>query len=136
MNFLETPVHNAAIPELKFKAPILKKNSKIAVARLDGGRFIPTPRAEVIDWDMLDARLEIKLSEMQASDYWNYIPEIPFQGAQDTKNKIDEIRLTAANEGQDYVLIYGVGPDASWASFGKQALSETCLLYTSDAADD
>ena len=126
-DFLDIPVHNAAIPQMKYDAPTLRKNSKIAVARLDGGRFIPTPRAEVVDWELLNNRVDMTITEMRASDYWNYIPEIPFQGAQDTRNKIDEIRLTAANGGQDYVLIYGVGPDASWASFGTRALSETGL---------
>jgi len=58
--------------------------------------------------------------------YLKYTPEIPFQG-QDTDNKIDEVRITAAAEGYSHVIIYGVGPDASWASFGGKALRETGL---------
>jgi len=133
ISLLDTPVHNAAIPlPAPISQPILKTDAKIAIARLDGGRFIPTPRNETVDWDLLNKRLDMEISEMKAGDYWNYIPEIPFQGAQDTMNKIDEIRLTAANEGQDYVVIYGVGPDASWASFGKRALSETGLKISEE----
>ncbi len=111
--------------------PTLSKDTKIAVARLDGGRFIPTPHAETVDWKFLDKRLSANIVEMDASKYYQYIPEIPFQG-QDTMNKIDEIRLAAANEGFDHVLIYGVGPDASWASFGRRALSETGLTVHED----
>ena len=37
------------------------------------------------------------------------------------------MRITAAAEGFSYVLIYGVGPDASWSSFGGKALRETGL---------
>lgn len=111
--------------------PVISANARIAVARLDGGRFIPTPRAETVDWNYLDNRLEANIVEMDASTYYEYIPEIPFQG-QDTMNKIDEIRLAAANEGFEHVLIYGVGPDASWASFGRRALSETGLSVHKD----
>jgi len=112
--------------------PVLNSNSVIAVARIDGGRLIPTPHEETVDWTYLDRRLGTQLTELGASNYYKYIPEIPFQGEYDTDNKIDEIRLTAANEGMDYVLIYGVGPDASWASFGKKALSETGLTVHKD----
>lgn len=116
----------AALTEVKIQPPALKKTAKIAVARLDGGRFIPTPYGEEVDWKMLDKRTEANISLMQAGSYLKYTPEIPFQG-QDTDNKIDEVRLTAAAEGYSHVLIYGVGPDASWASFGGKALRETGL---------
>ncbi len=112
-------------------SPLLKDGAKIAVARLDGGRLIPTPHDEAIDWAYLDRRVSSNVTQLGAGNYIKYIPEIPFQG-QDTDNKIDEVRLTAANEGFDYVLIYGVGPDASWASFGKKALSETGLKIKPD----
>jgi len=104
----------------------IETTAKIAVARLDGGRLIPTPYNEEFDWTMLDKRLSAEITLMNAGSYLKYIPEIPFQG-QDTDNKIDEVRITAAAEGFSYVLIYGVGPDASWASFGGKALRETGL---------
>jgi len=127
---LETPeIEYETLVPLRF----LDSDDRIAVARLDGGRYIPTPYAESQDWQFLNRRVDIDVQEMKASDYWKYIPEIPFQGAHDTDNKIDEVRLTAAGEGFNYVLIYGVGPDASWASFGKKALSETGLKISEDS---
>lgn len=112
-------------------AATFSQNSEIAVARLDGGRLIPTPHSETVDWGFLDNRVSAKITQLGAANYLKYIPEIAFQG-QDTMNKIDEIRLTAANEGYGHVLIYGVGPDASWASFGKRALSQTGLTIHED----
>lgn len=106
--------------------PVLESSAKIGVARLDGGRLIPTPHGEEFDWKMLDKRLGADISLMSAGNYLKYTPEIPFQG-QDTDNKIDEVRITAAAEGYSHVIIYGVGPDASWASFGGKALRETGL---------
>ena len=114
------------LTEVKVQSPTLEKTAKIAVARLDGGRLIPTPYGEEVDWKMLDKRTEADISLMTAGSYLKYTPEIPFQG-QDTDNKIDEVRITAAAEGYSHVLIYGVGPDASWASFGGKALRETGL---------
>lgn len=106
--------------------PVLESTAKIGVARLDGGRLIPTPYGEEFDWKMLDKRVGADISLMNAGDYLKYTPEIPFQG-QDTDNKIDEVRITAAAEGFSHVIIYGVGPDASWSSFGGKALRETGL---------
>ena len=112
--------------ETAIELPVLEKNAKIAVARLDGGRLIPTPYGEEVDWKMLNKRSEADISLMQAGSYLKYTPEIAFQD-QDSDNKIDEVRITAAAEGFSYVLIYGVGPDASWASIGGKALRETGL---------
>lgn len=132
IKLLDTPVFNPALPlTAPLSAPVLSKDASIAVARLDGGRMIPTPYGEQEDWTFLDRRIDAKISQLGAGNYIKYIPEIPFHG-QDTMNKIDEIRLTAANEGHDFVLIYGVGPDAGGASFGKRTLSETGLKISSD----
>jgi len=114
------------LAETTVQLPALEKNAKITVARLDGGRLIPTPYGEEVDWKMLDNRLNADITLMKVESYLKYTPEIPFQG-QDTDNKIDEVRITAAAEGYSHVIIYGVGPDASWASFGGKALRETGL---------
>ena len=37
---------------------------------------------------------------------------------QDSMNRIDEIRMTASDLRMNYVLIYGMGKDAGWGSFG------------------
>jgi len=114
------------LAETKAILPVLESSAKIGVARLDGGRLIPTPYGEEFDWKLLDKRLGANISLMNAGDYLKYTPEIPFH-EQDTDNKIDEVRITAAAEGYSHVIIYGVGPDASWASFGGKALRETGL---------
>jgi len=111
----------------------LAANSRIAVARLDGGRFIATPYNEEADWAFLDKRVDVKLDLMTAGDHFKYLPGIDFQGI-DTDNKIDEIRLTAANEGYSHVILYGMGKDAYWSSFGGKALAETGLTVHEDCA--
>ena len=111
--------------------PTFKTDGSIAVARLDGGRLISTPYEEERDWTFLDRRTDMSISQLGAGTYIKYTPEIP-HGSYDTDNKIDEIRLAAANEDYDYVLIYGVGPDAGWASFGGKVLSETGLTVSDD----
>lgn len=113
------------------EADRLERTSRIAVARLDGGRLIPTPYGEEFDWKLLDERTEYNIEVMNAGDYLKYIPEIAFDGV-DTDNKIDEVRLTAANEGYSHVIVYGMGADAYWSSFGGKALSETGLTVHKD----
>lgn len=109
----------------------LTAGSRIAIARVDGGRFIATPYSEEADWAFLDKRVDVKLDMLRAGDHFKYIPEIPFNGI-DTDNKIDEIRLTAANEGYSHVILYGMGADAYWSSFGGKALAETGLTIHDD----
>lgn len=104
---------------------------KIAIARLEGGRFIATPHDEVTDWEFLNKRVNLQLNLMTAGDHFKYLPSIDFEGV-DTDNKIDEIRLTAANEGYSHVILYGMGADAYWSSFGGKALSETGLTFDKD----
>ena len=109
----------------------LPADATIAVARLDGGRLIPTPYSEEFDWTMLARRTGADIETIKAGDVLNYVPEIPFDG-HDTDNKIDEIRIAAVNEGYSHVILYGVGPDARWASFGGKALVETGLSVHDD----
>lgn len=113
----------------------LTPQMKIAVARLDGGRLIPTPYSEEFDWELLARRTKQKsgatVEIMNAGDFIKYIPELPFDG-RDSDSKIDEIRLTAANEGYSHVIIYGMGSDAYLASFGGQALIHSGLTIDKD----
>lgn len=109
----------------------LPSDANIAVARLDGGRLIPTPFAEEFDWALLAKRTGASIEPLSAGAALNYVPEIPFDGV-DTDNKIDEIRLAAVGEGYSHVIIYGVGPDARWASLGGKALVETGLTVGED----
>jgi len=134
---VDSDVQNTLPREIAKPALELKAGMKIGVARLDGGRLIPTPFGEEFDWELL-ARRTAKTSGatievMNTGDYLKYIPEIPFHGI-DTDNKIDEIRLTAANEGYSHVIIYGIGTDAYWASFGGKALERTGLSVDKDCA--
>ncbi len=129
-------VEGVSYETLETEAKLIQENTlmrrhNIGIARLDGGRLIPTPFGEEFDWDMLAKRTTANISLMSAGDYLKYIPEIPFNGI-DTDNKIDEIRLTAANEGYSHVLLYGVGSDAYFSSFGGKALSETGLSVHED----
>ena len=106
------------------EAPTLPKTAKIAVARLDQGRMIPTPYAEETDWKRLNKRSEMHVSMLSVSDYLKYIPAQPLHIA-DSDNRIDEVRMTAALEGYSHVILYGTGRDAAWNSFGSRAMEHT-----------
>jgi len=127
--FILTPMLEASVPVSITEE--VAPTPRIAVARLDGGRLIPTPYGEEFDWKMLDKRTDFDIEVMNAGDYLKYIPEIAFDGV-DTDNKIDEVRLTAANEGYSHVIVYGMGADAYWSSFGGKALAETGLTVHPD----
>lgn len=130
----KTKITTAALTAAK-PALTLNGSTRIGVARLDGGRLIPAPHGEEFDWQLLGRRMAkrsgAKVEVMNAGDYLKYIPEIPFHGI-DTDNKIDEIRLTAANEGYSHVIIYGMGADAYLSSFGGKALERTGLSLKHD----
>ncbi len=111
----------------------LSPDATIAVARIDGGRLILTPSGELQDWDYLNRRTSLNIIQLSETGPIAYIPEFSLSGAT-SENRIDEIRLRAANEGLDYVLIYGVGPDATWSSFGGKALVETGLSVKPNCA--
>ena len=106
--------------------PALNASSKIAVARLDQGRMIPVTYNEETDWKLLDNRSDMDVSMLSVSDYLKYIPATPLHIA-DSFNGIDEVRMTAAMEGYSHVILYGLGRDASWNSFGSRALENTGL---------
>ena len=106
--------------------PALPKSAKIAVARLDAGHMIPTPYGEEYDWQLLDKRSDMDVSLLSLSAYYKYTPDLPLH-IDDSDNKIDEVRMAAALEGYSHVIIYGMGRDANWNSFGSRALERTGL---------
>ena len=99
-------------------------NAKIGIARLDKGRLIPAPLGELADWGFLDKRSVANFEPISPAAVIKNIPEVPM-GGRDSDNKLDEIRMTAADLKMDYVLVYGMGKDAQWGSFGGKALMET-----------
>ena len=121
------------LSQTSLKTPALPKTAKIAVARLDEGRLIPTPYGEEYDWTLLDKRSDMDVSLLSLSAYLKYIPATPLHIAQ-SDNRIDEVRMTAALEGYSHVIIYGTGRDAAWHSFGSRALEHTGLTMAEDPA--
>lgn len=109
------------------RAPILKSNAKIGIARLDHGRLIAAPISEIRQWDSLNARTHHKFAVISPGAVLNNIPAIPMNG-KDSLNKLDEIRMTASDLRMDYILIYGMGKDAQWGSFAGQSMMETGLI--------
>jgi len=107
-------------------ANFIKTQSAIGVARLSKGRLISTPLREQADWDNVTAQNTINYQPISVGGYLNNVPAIDIDST-DTTNKIDEIRLTARDQGLDYVIVYGFGADANWASIGGQSLRETGL---------
>ena len=104
----------------------IKTQSAIGVARLSKGRLISTPLREQADWDNLSSQNAIAYQPISVGGYLNNVPAIDLNST-DTTNKIDEIRLTARDQGLDYVIVYGFGADANWAGIGGQSLNETGL---------
>ena len=105
----------------------LTQDDRIAVARLDGGKLIPTPFGEKYDWELLDRRVDLNIDLLPPASFLKYTANYAFADG-DTDNEIDEIRLTAANEGFSHVILYGLDADAYWASFGGKALPDTGLV--------
>lgn len=105
-----------------------KSPAKIAIARLHRGRFLPLPDQEAPAWATLNNAGIAIFSPLSASTHFDLLPQIPMDGV-DSDNKIDEIRMAAAAEGQDYVLIYAVNGGASWGRFGDRDLDATGLSY-------
>ncbi len=121
----------AVMSETTYGLPVLPETAKIGVARVDGGRLIPTPHGEEFDWELLKRRTDFNIEVMNAGNYLKYTPEVS-RFDPDSDNRIDEIRLTAANEGYSHVLIYGLYSDAYLSSFGGKALRETGLKVDED----
>lgn len=103
----------------------------VAVARLDQGRLISVPHAEVYDWTLLAQRQTTKLDLLTAAQSLPYL-SVHRADEPQPDNIIDHIRLTAANEGYAHVLIYGMGADARWSSFAGKALTQTGLIIHDD----
>jgi len=103
---------------------LLRRQSPIGFARLDQGRLISTPFRELSDWQALTAITGRAFHPINVGTYLNNVPEMSLPST-DTDNKIDEIRLTARDQGLDYIVIYGFGADANWASIGGKPLKET-----------
>lgn len=110
------------------KLAVKSAPAKIAIARLHKGRFLPLPHQEAPDWEMLNTDGGAIFSPLSASTHFDILPEIAQNGV-DSDNKIDEIRLTATAQNQDYVLIYAVNEGASWGRFGDRDLEATGLSY-------
>ena len=115
-------------PSFTEKLAVKSAPAKIAIARLHKGRFLPLPDQEAPDWAMLNTEGGAIFSPLSPSTHFDILPEIAQNGV-DSDNKIDEIRLTAAVQNQDYVLIYAVNDGASWGRFGDRDLEATGLSY-------
>lgn len=108
-------------PDMAFDT-LATRPANIGVARLDNGRLISTPHTEAEDWHFLNKRTANSFEPITASAYLQNVPEIAY-GKTDSTNKIDEIRMTALDAGQDYVVVYTLGRDAEWSHLGGPALA-------------
>ena len=115
--------------EAKLKAPTINIDSTIGIARLDKGRLIYAPMAELRDWAFLDKRSGATFAPVSPAALLKNLPEVPM-GGRDSDNKLDEIRMTAADLRMDYVLIYGMGKDAEWGSFAGKAMANTGFIVS------
>jgi len=113
-------------PRLKPAPNAAMVSSPIGFARLDQGRMIAAPFSELRDFAALSMRMDgaVTLSPVSPTTLNAVSASYPLGGGEST-NRFDEIRLAAAAQGQRYVLIYGMGQDAQWNSFGGLALRDT-----------
>lgn len=108
--------------------PAILIGSTIGIARLDKGRLIYAPVAELRDWATLDNNSGATFAPVSPAALIKNLPNVPMDG-RDSDNKLDEIRMTASDLHMDYVLIYGMGSDAQWGSFAGKAMAETGLIF-------
>ncbi len=128
-------VREAALTKVEAEpvfTPTINLSAKIGIARIDKGRLIYAPSVELRDWAFLDNRSAANFAPVSPAALIKNLPEVPMNG-KDSDNKLDEIRMTASDLRMDYVLIYGMGNDAQWGSFGGKAMSDTGLVSKSDA---
>jgi len=119
---------NVPTPRLKPAAhsdAFVPTGAKVGIARIEDGRLRAAPFNELRDW----ATMSLTLDPARIS----FAPVSPVALARftptqvDSANKIDEIRLAAAEQGMSHVIIYGREADARWNSFGGMALDNTGL---------
>lgn len=119
---------NVPTPRLKpapYSDAVMPAGAKVGIARIEEGRLRAAPFNELRDW----ASMSLTLDPAQIS----FAPVSPVALARftptqfDSSNKIDEIRLAAAEQGMSHVIIYGRESDARWNSFGGMALDNTGL---------
>lgn len=117
---------NVPTPRLKPIPAAAMVSAPIGFARLDEGRMIAAPFSELRDFAAMSIRMDgaVSLSPVSPTTLNAVSASYP-AGGHESENKLDEIRLAAAAQGQRYVLIYGMGQDAQWNSFGGLALRDT-----------
>lgn len=133
---VETMVQEAALilpTTTRAKTPKLNAKATIGIARIDKGRLITTPYGEVDDWVFLNKRTEMNFAFISPAALLKNVPEVAFDG-HGSVNQIDEIRMTASDLQMDYVLIYGLGEDAQWGSFGGKCMMNTGLIVNEDTS--
>ena len=131
-NPLSTGTNTESVrPDAKLAAIIAPKN--IAVARLHNGQFLPLPHPEASAWQAINQSGSATFDPLPASVHFDVLASVPL-GAEESDNRIDEIRLAAAAAGREFVLIYAVNRGASWGRFGDRDLDATGLTY--DEASD
>jgi len=108
--------------------PTIHIGSTIGIARLDKGRLIYAPMAELRDWASLDNKSGATFAPVSPTALVRNLPNAALDG-RDSDNKLDEIRMIASDLHMDYVLIYGMGSDAQWGSFAGKAMAETGFIY-------
>ncbi len=104
--------------------PTIQMSSKIGIARIENGRLISAPMAELRNWAALDKLSDTTFAPISPVALFKNVPMGP-KIERESENKLDEIRITASDLNMDYVLIYGMGGDAQWGSFAGQAMAET-----------
>lgn len=108
--------------------PSIRIGSTIGIARLNKGRLTYAPMSELRDWASLDKYSGATFAPVSPVAFHNIFPIASTDG-QTSENQFDEIRITASDLRMDYVLIYGMGNDAQWGSFGGKAMAETGFIF-------
>lgn len=99
----------------------------IGIARIEDGKLVAAPASELLDWVSMDNRVMDNVATFKPLSPVKLASLMPENQSIDSDNKIDEIRMAAADSGMRYVIIYGFDRDAAWNSFGRQKLSDTGL---------
>lgn len=135
MTAMAAPLANAQYiptPRVKPAASIsFDTPTSIGLARVDQGRLIVAPFEELRSWAALSMRFEGAATLFPVSPTsLNSVSAEFAEGGQESSNRIDEIRLAAALQGQNFVLIYGEGVDANAGMIGGQKYEYSGLSNT------
>ena len=123
------PVAGAqTVPSPKLKpspASVTNMPAEIAIAKVRRGELARASFSDMRDFAELEMRMDGRVDFSPITPDWL---DRTIAAPQEASNTIDEIRMTAAANGNRFTIIYGYGPDAGDEAVGRLSLSDAGLI--------